>query len=95
MEISRSNLTKHAIERMTTRNIPVDILDDLESFGEEVKCRDGGYKIAFSKSSRTQIRRERGRKALKALEKFKTLYAVKCGDKIVTVAHSSKPIFSH
>jgi hypothetical protein len=95
MEIIKSNLTKHARERMTTRNIPIDIFDDLESFGELRKCRDGGYKLAFSKSSRSQIRKERGKTALKELEKYKTLYAVMCNNKIVTVARSRTPLFSN
>jgi len=95
MEIIKSNLTKHARERMTTRNIPIDIFDDLESFGELRKCRDGGYKLAFSKSSRSQIRKERGKTALKELEKYKTLYAVMCNNKIVTVARSRIPLFSN
>ena len=95
MEIIKSNLTKHARERMTTRNIPIDIFDDLESFGELSKCRDGGYKLAFSKSSRSQIRKERGKTALKDLEKYKTLYAVMCNNKIVTVARSRTPLFSN
>jgi hypothetical protein len=95
METIKSNLTNHARERMTMRNFPIDIVDDLDSFGDQIKCRDGGYKIAFSKRSRSQIRKERGKNALKVLEKYKTIYAVKCNNKIVTVARSRTPLFSH
>jgi hypothetical protein len=93
MKESKSNRTEHAIEQMARRNINEQILDMLESYGESAKCRDGGRKIAFGKASRTLIRREIGRKALRELSKYRNIYAVLCNERVVTVARSRTPLF--
>jgi len=88
-----SNTTVHAIEQMSRRDIPHEVLDLLESYGESVKCRDGGRKFAFGRSSRTLIRRDLGRTTLKEITKYRRVYAVMCDERIVTVARSKKPLF--
>jgi hypothetical protein len=88
-----TNRTRHAIEQMTRRHISVEALDLLESYGDSIKCRDGGRKLAFSKGSRRLIRRELGCTALKDLAKHRCVYAVICADRIVTVARSRNPLF--
>lgn len=93
MKESKSNRTEHAIKQMARRKINVEILDMLESYGESTKCRDGGRKIAFGKASRTLIRRELGRKALRDLAKYRNVYAVLCDEQVVTVARSRTPLF--
>lgn len=93
MEHINSNRTRHALTQMTRRAIPVDVLDLLESYGESAKSRDGGRKIAFGKQSLSLIRKDLGRRALRDLTKYRTVYAVKCNERIVTVARSRTPLF--
>jgi hypothetical protein len=92
MKHDNSNKTNHAIEQMTRRDIPHEALDLLESYGESIKCRDGGRKIAFGRMSRTLIRQELGRAKLKEITKYRRVYAVICDERIVTVARSKKSL---
>ena len=92
MQNRLNNLTRHAIEQMESRNIPELMVDFVLSYGDYKKSRDGGRKCAFSKASRHLIRRDLGKSALKELSKYRTVYAVICNDKIVTVARSRSPI---
>ncbi|MDP2227786.1 MAG: hypothetical protein Q8J78_09970 [Moraxellaceae bacterium] len=92
MQNSLNNLTRHAIEQMESRSIPELVVDFIESYGGSKKSRDGGRKCALTKASRRLIRRDLGKSALKELSKYRTVYAVTCNDKIVTVARSRSPI---
>jgi hypothetical protein len=92
MKTNLNNTTRHAIEQMTRRRIGAEVLDLLESYGESIKCRDGGKKLAFGKASRRLIRQDLGKATLKELSKHRTVYAVICNDKVVTVARSRSPI---
>ena len=93
MKNHKSNCTNHAIEQMSRRNISEQLLDLLLSYGESIKCRDGGRKIAFGRNSRTLIRRELGSYVVRDINKCRRIYAVMCEEHIVTVARSKKPLF--
>jgi len=92
MNTTPNHMTRHAIEQMKRRNIAEATLDMLESYGDSIKCRDGGRKLAFSKASRRLIRQDLGKQALRGFSKHCCVYAVVCNGKVVTVARSRKPI---
>lgn len=88
--------TRHASERSGARSIPPMIAEIILEFGESHDAGDGARKYALSKQSMRQLRRHAGRELVKAIGPYRNrnAYVVANGDRIITIAYSSVPLFA-
>lgn len=87
--------TRHARERSTGRSIPPMIAEIIIDFGQSRDAGDGTRKYALTSESMREIRRCGGREIAKAVEPYRSrnAYVVAAGQRIVTAAFASRPLF--
>jgi hypothetical protein len=87
------NLTRHASGRSAARTISPAIIDVILSYGFSRPARDEARKIALSRTSLSEIRRDYGPEFSKEIGVFRSVYVVEASGCVITVARSRKPLF--
>lgn len=88
--------TRHAKDRSGARAIPEMVAELIIEYGESRDAGDGARKYALTKESLSHLRRRAGSGIAKALSFYRdrNAYVVASGDRIITVAYSSHPLFN-
>ncbi|MGH7090567.1 MAG: hypothetical protein ACREFQ_16860 [Stellaceae bacterium] len=90
---STCSFTRHAWQRMQQRSIPSGVVDLILEYGHEAEAGEGASRFALDKDSLRAIRRSFGTQFADALNRYRSAYVVANGERVITAAFASRPIF--
>lgn len=86
-------LTRHAQARMQQRAVPIAVLASLLDYGAEINDHHGAVILYFDKESWAQLAHERRQYVLKAIRRYRNVYAVISADgRVATVGRRYRRI---
>ena len=91
--MTRTGLTDHAAMRMQQRGIAYAAIEALLDYGRAVHDHHGAQIFHFDRRAWQRIARTAGVQALRELEPYRRLYAVRANDgSLVTVGHRTERV---
>lgn len=91
--IQRDTFTRHALDRSTSRDIPIRVVELILDYGDSAPARGGARRHALDKQALRQIRRDFGRRIAKAVAEYRSAQVISAEGRIITVLRSNRPIF--